>query len=98
MSLDQVAIRILNSVVAIAQVSPDRAQGCENRQENDDKFLHTVIPDFVSQKKEPHDETHHAALQMALISYDMPSVASVGSSIVDVTANPLSAWKSAMAC
>src|SRR5438034_3371196 len=61
MSLDQVAIRIVNSVVAIAQVSPDRAQGCENRQENDDKFLHTVIPDFVSQKKKPHDETHHAS-------------------------------------
>src|SRR5256886_2800599 len=24
---------------------------------NDDKLLHTVIPDFVSQKKEPHDGT-----------------------------------------
>ena len=48
---------------------------------------------FASYKqKEPHDETHHAALKMASISYTRPSVASVGSSIADVIANPLSAW------
>ena len=44
------------------------------------------------QTKEPHDGTHHAALKMASISYTRPSVASVGSSIADVIANPLSAW------
>ena len=55
------------------------------------------IISFFSEKKEPHDGTHHGALEMAPISYDMPSVESVGSSIVDVTANPLSAWKAAMA-
>jgi len=49
------------------------------------------VTGFVFQKKEPHDGTHHAALEMAPINYDMPSVESVGSSIVDVTANPLSA-------
>ena len=43
-------------------------------------------------QKEPHDGTHHAALKMASISYTRPSVASVGSSIADVIANPLSAW------
>jgi len=48
-------------------------------------------------RKEPHDGTHRAALQMAPISYAMPSVASVGSSIAAVTANPLSAWKAAIA-
>ena len=48
-------------------------------------------------KKEPRDGTHHAALQTAPISYAMPSVASVGSSITDVTANPWSPWKAAIA-
>jgi hypothetical protein len=43
-------------------------------------------------KKEPHDGTHHAALKTASISYTKPSVASVGSSIADVIANPLLAW------
>ena len=45
-----------------------------------------------NKQKEPHDGTHHAALKMASISYTRPSVASVGSSIADVIANPLSAW------
>jgi len=36
-------------------------------------------------------KTHHAALKMASVSYTRPSVASVGSSIADVIANPLSA-------
>src|SRR3989440_10252613 len=50
-----------------------------------------------AERKEPHDGTHHAALQTTPISYATPSVASVGSSITDVTASPLSAWKAAMA-
>ena len=49
------------------------------------------------EKKEPRDGTHHAAPKTAPITYAMPSVASVGSSITDVTANPLSAWKAAIA-
>jgi hypothetical protein len=53
--------------------------------------------EFSLQKKEPRDGTHHAAPQMAPISYAMPRVASVGSSIAAVTANPLSAWKAAIA-
>src|SRR5437870_7215526 len=53
---------------------------------------------IISRKmKEPHGGTHHAALKMASISYARPSVASVGSSIADVIANPLSAWKAAIA-
>jgi hypothetical protein len=64
------------------------------------------IASQIRSKKEPHDETHHAALKMPLIapasyfllspfyfrSYTRPSVASVGSSMADVTAKPLSAW------
>jgi hypothetical protein len=55
------------------------------------------IISFCFPKKEPHDGTHHAAPKTAPIAYAMPSVASVGSSITDVTANPLSAWKAAIA-
>src|SRR4029450_8617349 len=40
MSLDQVAIRIVNSVAAIAQVSLDRAQGCEDCQNDEEQLLH----------------------------------------------------------
>jgi hypothetical protein len=54
-------------------------------------------------KKEPHDGTHYAALCLitptsyflilpSAFFYTSPIVASVGSSIADVTANPLSAW------
>ena len=35
MSLDHVAIRIVNSLVAVAQISPDRTQSCEDRQDDD---------------------------------------------------------------
>jgi hypothetical protein len=54
----------------------------------------------LSTKKEPHDGTHHAALKTTsyikpqtsnLKHQASPIVASVGSSIADVTANPLSA-------
>jgi hypothetical protein len=61
---------------------------------------------LICGKKKPHDGTHHAALKLSLItcfdfclftsyfwlSYASPIVASVGSSIADVTAKPLSAW------
>src|SRR6266516_1653620 len=40
MSLDQVAIRIVNPVAAVAQVSPDGAQTCKDRQNNHEKLLH----------------------------------------------------------
>src|SRR5437762_6990860 len=58
----------------------------------------TSLMRIISRKmKEPHDGTHHAALKMASISYTRPSAASVGSSIADVIASPLSAWKAAIA-
>jgi len=55
-------------------------------------FSLNLSTDVRRKQKEPHDGTHHAALKMASISYTRPSVASVGSSIADVIANPLSAW------
>ncbi len=36
MSLDHVAIRIVNSFAAVAQVSPNRAQHCEDYQNHDE--------------------------------------------------------------
>ena len=54
--------------------------------------LSLIFRRTFAENKEPHDGTHHAALKMPSISYTRPSVASVGSSIADVIANPLSAW------
>src|SRR5947199_10358699 len=40
LSLDQVAVSIFDSVRAVAQVRPDRAQGGDNSQRSDQKLFH----------------------------------------------------------
>jgi len=41
-SLHQVAVCVINSFAAIAQISPTAGQGCENRQKNEAELLHIV--------------------------------------------------------
>jgi len=41
-SLEYCSIRILNFVVAVAQISPAAGHGCENRQKNQTELLHIV--------------------------------------------------------
>jgi hypothetical protein len=52
---------------------------------------------FCFQKKSRAMEHITRLSKTAPITYDMPSALSVGSSITDVTAKPLSAWKAAIA-
>jgi hypothetical protein len=40
MPFDYVAVRVVNSFVPVAQVSAHRAQGCQDRQNNEQKLLH----------------------------------------------------------